>query len=121
MLTFDCAEFFTHQSLPGPSNESCSQMHQYPVHLTSNLQSETQRMPEQANMENEIKGRYQPSSTNYRKHKRQIPHVNPSNDTPVQQLKRHRANATSSMSSTETTNEGIANKKACKIGHFNLL
>ena len=121
MLTFDCAESFAHQSVAGPSNEGCSQMQQYPVHLTTNLLSETQTMPEQANMENQIKRKYEATSANSRKHKRKIPHVNQSDGTPVQQLKRQRANATSSMSSTETANEGIAIKKASKISHLNLL
>ena len=120
-LTFDSTDSFTHQSVTGPTDEGCSQMQQYPLHLPTNLLSETQRMPEQPNIENQIKHKYEATSANCRKHKKKIPHVNQSDDTPVQQLKRQRANATSSMSSTETANEGIAIKKASKIGHLNLL
>ena len=96
MLTFVYAEIFNHESFAGPTNEGSYQMQIYPIHVTSNLTAETQVMPDQTSIQNQIKGKHKTPSANYEKHKRHIPYDNPSSDTSVQQLKRHRANVSSS-------------------------
>ena len=96
MLTFVSAEIFNHESFAGPTHEGCYQMQVYPVHVTSNLTTETEVMPDQTSIQIEMKGKHKTMSQNYQKHKRPIPCHNPSSDTSVQQLKRHRANVSSS-------------------------
>ncbi|PWA86558.1 hypothetical protein CTI12_AA139620 [Artemisia annua] len=94
--------------IPVSTDEGCSQVQRHSAAVATHLTSEPQLPHQQNNIQNQRKVRSKTSATNYRSRKRQNTYENQTSDTSMEQLKKHRTNANSSISSTETQNEGIS-------------